>query len=29
MKRFKCTETFALSWKFMMDEPEVGKKMVI
>ncbi|BDA45035.1 probable ferritin-3, chloroplastic [Coccomyxa sp. Obi] len=27
--RLKCTDEFALSWKFMMDEPEVGKKMVV
>jgi hypothetical protein len=28
-KRLQCTETFALSWKFMLEEEETGKKMVV
>jgi hypothetical protein len=30
MKRLLCTETFALSWKFVLEEGEAGgKKMIV
>lgn len=29
LKRLECTEAFAISWKFMVEEDLTGKKVVI